>query len=158
MLALAERGIRSSVVRLPPTVHSELDRQGFVPILIGIARQQGRSGYAGEGANRWPAGHTLDAARLYRLALEQAPAGSRLNAVGDEGVPFREIAEAIGRGLDVPVARIPDAEVAAHFGFLADLVRLDNATSAKLTRERLGWEPAEPGLIADLDAGHYFQP
>lgn len=157
VLALAGRGIRSSVVRLPPTVHSDLDRQGFVPMLIAHARERGRSGYVGEGANRWPAGHTRDAARLYRLALEKAPAGSCLNAVGDEGVPFREIAEAIGRQLDVPVVRVPDEEIAAHFGFLADIVQVDNPTSAKLTRERVGWEPVEPGLIADLEAGHYFR-
>ncbi|GHF45399.1 oxidoreductase [Amycolatopsis bartoniae] len=157
VLALAERGIRSSVVRLPPTVHSDLDKHGFIRLLIATARQHGKSGYLGDGGNRWPAGHTLDAARLYRLALEQAPAGSRLNAVGDEGVPFREIAEVIGRHLDVPVVQIPDAEAAAHFGFLASVVPLDNPTSAKLTRERVGWEPVGPGLIADLDAGHYFQ-
>lgn len=157
VVGLAERGVRSSVVRLPPTVHSDLDRTGFVPTLIGIARRTGKSGYVGDGTNRWPAGHTRDAARLYRLALENAPAGNRLNAVGDEGVPFRQIAEAIGRNLDVPVVRIPEAEAAEHFGFLEWVVTADNPTSAELTRERVGWEPVEPGLLADLDAGHYFE-
>lgn len=157
VLALADRGIRSSVLRLTPTVHSDLDKHGFIPVLIDIARRTGKSGYVGDGANRWPAGHTRDAARLYRLALEKAPAGTRLNPVDDEGVPFREIAEAIGRNLDVPVVRIPDEDAAGHFGFLAAMVTLDNPTSSKLTRELVGWEPVEPGLIADIDAGHYFR-
>ncbi len=155
-VALAERGVRSSVVRLPPTVHSSLDTHGFVPALIGIARERGVSGYLGEGANRWPAVHTLDAARLYRLALEQAPPASRLHAVDDGGVPFREIAEAMGRGLDVPARPIEPADAPEHFSFLASFVGLDNPTSSDLTRERLGWEPTHPGLIADLGEGHYF--
>jgi nucleoside-diphosphate-sugar epimerase len=100
VIATAARGVRTSVIRLPPTVHSSLDHHGFIPTLIGIARAKGVAGYVGDGANRWPAGHTLDAAHLYRLALESAPAGSRLHAVGDEGVPFKEIAEAIGRNLE----------------------------------------------------------
>lgn len=156
VIALAERDVRSAAVRLAPTVHSSLDRHGFVPALIGIARRTGVAGYAGDGSNRWPAVHTLDAAALFRLAVEAARPGSRLHAVGDEGVPFREIAGAIGRHLGVPVAGIPADELAGHFGFLAGLVGLDNPTSAALTRRWLGWRPVHAGLIADLDEGHYF--
>lgn len=156
VIAFAERGIRSSVVRLPPTVHSDLDHHGFVPTLIAIARAKGVAAYVGDGGNRWPAGHTLDAAHLYRLALEAAPAGSRLHAVGDEGVPFRLIAEAIGRRLNLPVRSIPTEEAAAHFGFLGPMVALDNPTSSALTQHLLGWKPTRPGLIDDLDQGHYF--
>jgi nucleoside-diphosphate-sugar epimerase len=156
VLGLAVGGARSSVVALPPVVHSTLDKHGFIPTLIGIARAAGVSGYVGDGANRWPAVHTLDAGRLFRLALEGAPAGSRLHAVGDEGVPFRQIAETIGRHLGVPTARIPAEEAKAHFGFLARLLTLDNPTSSALTQRRLGWEPVHSGLIADLDLGHYF--
>lgn len=158
VVRLAERGVRSSVVRLPPTVHSDLDKHGFVPTLIDQARTTGRAGYPGDGANRWPAVHTLDAARLYRLALEGAAAGTRLHAVGDEGVPMREIAEAIGRGLGVPAQSIPPEETEAQFSFLAQFVGLDNPTSAARTRELMNWEPTHPGLIADLDEGHYFAP
>jgi nucleoside-diphosphate-sugar epimerase len=152
VVALAERGVRSSVVRLPPTVHSELDRHGFVPALIGIARETGVAGYVGDGANRWPAVDTRDAARLFRLALEGAPAGSRLHAVGDEGVPFRRIAEAIGRHLGVPA----DVRPAEHFRFLAGMVGLDNPVSGARTRELLGWAPTRPGLLDDIGQGHYF--
>jgi nucleoside-diphosphate-sugar epimerase len=154
--ALAEQGVRASVVRLPPTVHSHLDHHGFVPSLIAIARDAGTSGYLGDGANRWPAVHTLDAARLYRLALESAPAGSRLHAVADEGVPFREIAAAIARGTGTEAARIDDDQAQTHFGFLAGLVGLDNPTSGAITRELLQWTPQHPGLIADIDSGHYL--
>jgi nucleoside-diphosphate-sugar epimerase len=156
VLALADRGVRSCVVRLPPTVHSYLDHHGFVPALIAIAREKGVAGYVGDGANRWPAGHTLDAAHLYRLALESAPAGSRLHAVGDEGVPFRDIAATIGRHLNVPATSIAPDDAAAHFGYLGALVSLDNPTSSTLTQELLGWKPEHPGLIEDLDQGHYF--
>jgi nucleoside-diphosphate-sugar epimerase len=156
VIALAERGIRSSVVRLPPTVHSSLDHQGYIPALIGIARAQGRAGYVGDGSNRWPAVHTLDAARLIRLTLEEAPAGSRLHAVADEGVPFREIAEVIGRHLGVPTVSIPAEEAAAYFGFLAMFVALDNPASSAGTRELLAWQPEHPGLLDDLAQGHYF--
>lgn len=131
-------------------------KHGFIPILIEIARSSGRSAYVAEGANRWPAGHTLDVARLYRLALEGAPAGSRLHAVDDEGVPLREIAEAIGRKLGITAASIPTQEMEAHFGFIAFVVSLDNPTSSARTRELLGWAPTHPGLLADLDEGHYF--
>jgi nucleoside-diphosphate-sugar epimerase len=158
VLALAGRGVRSSVVRLPPTVHSSLDHRGYIPALIGIARAKGRAGYVGDGSNRWPAVHTLDAARLLRLAVEAAPAGSRLHAVADEGVPFREIAATIGRHLDVPAVSIPPEEAEGYFGFLAMFVSLDNPASSALTRELLGWQPAHPGLLDDLGQGHYFQP
>ncbi len=157
VIALAGRGIRSSLVRLPPTVHSALDHHGYIPALIGIAREKGRAGYVADGSNRWPAVHTLDAARLYRLAIEAAPAGSRLHAVGDEGVPFRQIAEAIGRNLDVPAVSIPPGQAADYFGFLAPFVSLDNPISSKRTQELLGWQPAHPGLLEDLGQRHYFQ-
>ncbi|MFI7669892.1 SDR family oxidoreductase [Nocardia sp. NPDC049526] len=156
VVALADRGVRSSVVRLPPTVHSSLDRYGFVPTLIATARDKGVAAYVGDGNNRWPAGHTLDAAHLYRSALETAPAGARLHAVDDEGVPFREIAEAIGRHLDLPVISLPPEEADAHFGYLGSVVALDNPTSSARTRELLTWKPTHPGLIEDLDQGHYF--
>ncbi|WP_128376849.1 3-beta hydroxysteroid dehydrogenase [Streptomyces cavernae] len=146
VIAMAERGVRSSAVRLPPLVHSDLDHHGFTPALIGFARAKGYSGYPGDGANRWPAGHTLDAARLFRLALEKAPAGSRLHAVGDEGIPLREIAAAIARNLDVPTKSVPAEEVPDYFQFLATFIGLDNLTSSARTRELLGWEPAHPGL------------
>ena len=154
-LALASRGVRSSVVRLPPTVHGDGDN-GFMAALVGMTRGRGVSGYLGDGSNRWPAVHRLDAANLFRLALEQAPAGSVLHAVADEGVPIREIAEVIGRHLDVPVASIPAEEAAAQFGFLAGFLGLDSPASSTLTRELLGWHPTHPGLIEDLDKGHYF--
>jgi nucleoside-diphosphate-sugar epimerase len=156
VIAAESRGVRTSVVRLPPTVHSSLDHHGFIPSLIGIARAKGVSGYVGDGANRWPAGHTLDAGHLYRLALESAPAGSRLHAVGDGGVPFREIAEAIGRNLNLPVVSVTADEASAHFGFLGALVQLDNPSSSEATQALLGWKPEHPGLIADMDEGHYF--
>jgi nucleoside-diphosphate-sugar epimerase len=152
-VALAGEGVRSSVVRLPPTVHSSLDHHGFVPALIGLARETGAAGYVGDGANRWPAVHTLDAARVYRLALESAPAGTRLHAVADEGVPFRAIAEAIGRHLGVPAEPRP----AEHFGFLQGFAGLDGPVTSAATRELLGWRPEHPGLLEDLDDGHYFE-
>jgi len=156
LFALAGRGVRTSVLRLPPLVHSTLDHHGFTPTLIAIARAKGVSGYVGDGANRWPATHTLDVARLFRLALEQAPAGSRLHAVADEGVAFREIAETIGRHLDVPVKSVPAEDAAEHFSYLGGFVGLDNPVSSAHTRELLGWQPTHPGLIDDLDQGHYF--
>ena len=156
VIGLAERGVRSSIVRLPPIVHSTLDTHGFTPTLIEIARGRGVAGYLGDGANRWPSVHTLDAARVYRLALESAPAGSRLHAVDDEGVPFREIAGAIGRNLDLPTASIAADDAGEHFSFLAGFVGLDNLTSSARTRSLLGWAPEHSGLIADLDEGHYF--
>jgi nucleoside-diphosphate-sugar epimerase len=156
VVGLADRGIRSSVLRLPPVVHSSLDKHGFIPMLIEAARATGRSGYVGDGANRWPAAHTLDVARLYRLAVERAPAGSRLHAVDDDGIPLREIAEAIGRNLEIPTASIPADAVQSHFGSAAFVVALDNPTRSTRTRELLNWEPTHPGLLADLDDVHYF--
>ncbi|OBG30278.1 SDR family oxidoreductase [Mycobacterium sp. 852002-51057_SCH5723018] len=155
VIALADRGVRSSVVRLAPLVHSDLDHHGFAHQLINTARDTGRSAYIGDGSNRWPALHTLDAAHLYRLALEKAPAGTRLHGVADEGVPFRDIAAVIGRHLGVPAVGIP-AEEAGHFGFLAMFASLDNPTSSALTQKVLDWHPERPGLIEDLGAGHYF--
>jgi nucleoside-diphosphate-sugar epimerase len=154
---LASRDVRSSIVRLAPTVHSSLDHYGFITAIIAAARQNGYAAYVGEGANRWPAVHTLDAAELYRLVLEKAPAGARLHAAADEGVPFQQIAAAIGRNLDIPVRSISPDEANDYFGFLGSFAQMDNPTSSSLTREMLGWAPAHPGLIADLDEGHYFQ-
>jgi nucleoside-diphosphate-sugar epimerase len=156
VIGLADSRVRSSVVRLPPITHSTLDHHGFAPTLIGFARQHEVSTYPGDGSNRWPAVHTLDAARLYRLALESAPAGSRLHAVGDEGIAFRRIAEAIGHGLDVPVRSIEPDQAGEYLGYLASLAALDNPTSAARTREMLGWEPTQPSLLDDLGEGHYF--
>ncbi|MFI6875493.1 SDR family oxidoreductase [Streptomyces sp. NPDC050400] len=156
VIAMAERGVRSAVLRLAPLVHGEGDHKGFVPTLIGIARARGVSAYVGDGSNRWPAVHRLDAAHLYRLAVEGAPAGSRLHAVDDEGVPFREIAEAIGRRLNVPVVSIAAEDAGQHFGFLGALASLDTPASSTLTRQRLGWRPARVPLIADIEKGHYF--
>ena len=155
VIALAERGVWSSVIRLAPLVHSNLDHHGFAHHLINTARDTGVSGYIGDGSNRWPGIHTLDAARMYRLALENAPAGTRLHGVADEGVPFRDIAGVIGRHLNVPTASIT-AEDAGHFGFLALFASLDNPTSNALTQKVLDWQPERPGLIEDLDEGHYF--
>lgn len=155
VIALADRGVRSSVIRLSPLVHSDLDHHGFAHHLIATARETGKSAYIGDGANRWPGVHTLDAAHLYRLALEKAPAGTRLHGVANEGVPFRDIAAVIGRHLEVPTVSIP-AEQAGHFGFLALFAALDNPTSNALTRKVLDWKPEGPGLLEDLDAGHYF--
>jgi len=151
-LGMAARGVRSSVVGLPRTVHGDGDRHGFIARLVAIARDKGVSGYVGDGSSRWPAVHVLDAAHLFRLAVEQAPAGSRLHAVGDEGVPIRDIAEVIGRHLNLPTASAP----AEDFGFLGQILAIDQPASAVLTRELLGWRPVHPGLIEDLDKGHYF--
>jgi nucleoside-diphosphate-sugar epimerase len=156
-LALGKRGVRTSIMRLAPTVHSSLDHHGFIPMLIAAARKNGFSAYIGEGSARWPAVHTLDAARLYRLALESAPLGSRIHAAAEEGVPFRSIAEAIGRGLKVPVKSIPAEKMGdALGGFLGMIAQLDNLTSSARTRELLGWKPTHADLIADIAEGHYF--
>ena len=160
-IALVDRGVRVSVVRQPPSVHGAGDPH-FVTAFIGVARAKGLSAYVGDGANAWSAVHRLDAARLYRLALEfasrsQAPAGTLLNAVGDEGVPFREIAEVIGRHLDVPVTSLTPEEAPGHFpGAFALFAQFDAPASSARTQQRFGWRPTQPGLIADLDQGHYF--
>jgi nucleoside-diphosphate-sugar epimerase len=156
VLSLGSRGVRSSIVRLAPTNHGEGDN-GFVATLVGIAREKGVSGYVGDGTNRWTAVHRLDSARLFRLALEQAPAGSTLHGVAEEGVPIRDIAEVIGRHLGVPVASISPDDAGEHFSWLAGFLAADSPASSALTRELLGWEPTQPGLIADLDQGHYFR-
>jgi nucleoside-diphosphate-sugar epimerase len=151
-LDLANRDVRSSVVGLPRTVHGDGDRHGFIARMVAAARENGVSGYVGDGSSRWPAVHVLDAAHLFRLAVEQAPAGSRLHAVGDEGVPIRDIAGVIGRHLNLPTASVP----AESFGFLGQILAIDQPASSALTQELLGWRPVQPGLIEDLDKGHYF--
>ncbi|MFE4537635.1 SDR family oxidoreductase [Streptomyces scopuliridis] len=156
VLALASRGVRSSVVRLSPTCHGEGD-QGFMATLVAIARAKGVSGYLGDGANRWPAVHRLDAARLFRLAVEEAPAGSVLHGVAEEGVTIRDIAEVIGRHLDVPVTSVAPEAATEHFAWLGGFLGLDAPASNTLTRELLDWEQTHPGLLEDLDKGHYFQ-
>lgn len=153
-LALAAQGVRSSIVRLPPTVHGDGD-VGLMPRLVDGARSEGVSAYIGDGAVRWPAVHRRDAARLYRLALEKGAAGSRFHAVAEEGVPIRKVAELIGERLGMPVVSRGPEEV-AYLGFLAGVISVDNPTSAKLTKERLGWEPTQPGLLEDM-AEHYFK-
>jgi nucleoside-diphosphate-sugar epimerase len=155
LLSLADNGVRSASLRLPPTVHGAGDH-GFMHILIDVAREKGVSAYVGDGANRWPAVHRLDAAKLFRLALEQAPAGTVLHGVADEGVPIREVAEVIGRHLDVPVVSIAPDQAVEHFGFLGAFIGGDSPASSALTCERFGWQPTQPGLSADLDEGHYF--
>ncbi|WP_281890849.1 SDR family oxidoreductase [Paenibacillus sp. YYML68] len=154
-LALVELGVRSSIVRLAPSVHGK-GELGLVPALISIAREKGVSAYVGNGLNRWPAVHQLDAARLFRLVLEKGDTGAIYHGVADEGVPFRDIAGVIGRHLNVPVLSITPEEADAHFGWLAFAASTDNPTSSTLTKERLGWQPVYPALIPDLEQGHYF--
>jgi nucleoside-diphosphate-sugar epimerase len=153
--ALASRGVRSCVVRLPPSTHGNGDN-GFIPLAIRCAREKRAVPYVGDGANRWPAVHRDDAARLFRLALESAPAGSVLHAVGDEGVPIREIAETLAKHLGLPAISVGPAQARDYLGFLGGFWGFDGPASAQLTRELLGWQPTRPGLIADLDEGHYF--
>jgi nucleoside-diphosphate-sugar epimerase len=154
--AAAANGARVSVVRLPPSVHGDGDH-GFVPILIRTAREKGISVYSGEGLNRWPAVHRLDAGKLYRLILETGAASPRYHAVAEEGIPFREIAEVIGRRLNVPVVSKSPEEAAEHFGWFAHFAAIDNHASSEKTRKELGWQPVQPGLIADLDHPRYFE-
>jgi nucleoside-diphosphate-sugar epimerase len=155
-LALAARGVRASVLRLPPSVHGNGDH-GFVSRLISIAREEGVSAYIGDGLNRWPAVHRLDAAHLYSLALEKGSVGARYHGVADEGVATRDIAEVIGRHLNLPVVSKSREEAADHFGWIARFFGVDSPASSALTQERLGWRPVQPGLIADLNAEHYFE-
>ena len=152
-LAAAERGVRPCLVMLPRSVHGRGDRHGFIPQLIAMARAKGVSGYIGDGTSRWPAVHVKDAATLYRLAVEQAPAASVLNAVGDEGVPVREIAEAIGRRLNLPARSLPAGEFE---GMMVRLLSTDMPASSAITQELLGWKPTHPGLIEDIEQGYYF--
>jgi nucleoside-diphosphate-sugar epimerase len=154
-LLLASQRVRASVMRLPRSVHGEGDH-GFVAALINIARARGVAGYPGDGSYRWPAVHRLDTARLFRLALESASAGTRLHAVGDEAIPVRDIASAIGRHLNLPVVSVPLGEVDAYFGFLGRIYSFDCPSSSALTQERFDWHPEQPGLLADLEQGHYF--
>jgi nucleoside-diphosphate-sugar epimerase len=155
-LSLRGIGVRSSVLRLPPTVHGDGD-QGFMATFVDVARKQGVAGFVSDGANRWPAVHRSDAARLARLAVENAPAGSVLHAVGDEGVSFRKIAETMGRRLVVPTASVAPEQALEHFGPLGLFAGLDSPASAAITRELLGWEPTGPTLLEDLDQDHYYR-
>ncbi len=156
MHAMASQGIRTSIVRLPPTVHGVGDH-GFMERLIQTARKKKASAYVGDGLNRWPAVHRVDAARVFRLALESGPAGGTYHAVAEEGVAFREIAGVIGRKLKVPVVSKPAAEAAKQFSFLSGFVAADNPVSSRLTQERLGWRPTGPGLLDDLEHAGYFE-
>jgi nucleoside-diphosphate-sugar epimerase len=154
--AVAARGAHVSVVRLSPSVHGDGDH-GFVPMLIGFAREKGASAYIGDGMNRWPAVHRLDAAHLFRLAIEKNAASARYHGVADEGVPFREIAAVISRRLNLPVVAKSAEEAGDHFGWFAHFAALDNPSSSQKTRELLGWQPKQPGLISDLDRPRYFE-
>ncbi len=154
-LSLRGIGVRSSVLRFPPTVHGDGDN-GFMAIFVGIARESGVAGYVGDGTNRWPAVHVSDAARLARLAVEAAPAGSVLHAAGEEGVPFLQIAEVMGRGLGLPTRSVDPADAFEHFGFLGLFAGLDSPASATITRELLGWEATGPSLLEDLEKDYYY--
>jgi nucleoside-diphosphate-sugar epimerase len=149
--------VNVSVVRLPPSVHGDGDH-GFVPRLISIAREKGASAYIGDGLNRWPAVHRIDAANLYRLVVEKAPAGvNYYHGIGDEGIPVRDIAQVIGRQLNLPVVSKSREEAAGHFDWLAHFFAMDGPASSKRTQEQLGWKPTRVGLIEDLERGSYFE-
>jgi nucleoside-diphosphate-sugar epimerase len=154
-LAFVEKGVRVSIIRLPLSVHGVADKHGFIPSIVGFAQTARVSAYIGNGTNHWPAVHQLDAAHLYRLALESAPAGSRLHAIGDEGVEFKDIAAAIGSTFDLPVSSVEGEAAAAHFTWLTNFVALDSMASSAQTQALLGWTPVQPGLIADIEAGSY---
>jgi nucleoside-diphosphate-sugar epimerase len=153
--SVASRGVRVSVVRLAASVHGEGDH-AFVPMLIGLARQKGVSAYMGDGLNRWPAVHRRDAAQVYRLVLEKGSAGARYHGVAEEGIPLRDIASAIGRGLNVPAVALSAEEAATHFGWFVHFAAMDMPASSQHTRDHLGWQPKQPNLIADLDSANYF--
>jgi nucleoside-diphosphate-sugar epimerase len=157
-IGLADRGVRSQVVRIANIAHGTTDYAGFLPTLIALAKENGFAGYPGDGANQWNAVHVRDIASLFRLALEKGPGGSYWHAVADEAIPFREISEAIGSRLDLPAVSIPEDElmIPGYFGFLANIVTQSYPASNLITRRTLGWEPTQPGLLADLDNGHYF--
>ena len=155
VLGLTDRGVRTAVVRLPPSVHGKGDH-GFVPRLIEVAREKGVAAYIGDGANRWPAVHRLDAARAFRLAVESAPAGSVIQAVDDDGVPARDIAETIGKHSSLPVTSIAPEDAYDHFGWIGPLFSVDAPATSTWTRELLGWQPEHENLLDDLGAGHYF--
>lgn len=154
-LALADRGVRSMSVRFAPTVHG-LGDHGFLSAVVAADRAAGTAAFIGDGVNRWPAVHRSDAARLVRLGIEGAPAGSVLHAVGEQGVALRDVAEAIGRGLDLPVISITPEQAESQFGFLAGFLAMDMPVSSTLTRDLLSWQPTGPGLVQDLNRGHYF--
>ena len=155
-MAMAERGVRATVVRLPRSVHGMGERHGFIPQLASLAREKGVSAYIGDGENLWPSVHRLDAARVFRLALEHGAEGGPFHAVAEEGVPFRQIAEVIGRQFQLPVVSISPEEASAHFGMMAMFIAGHGPASSERTRERLGWTPQEPGLIADTSQSEYF--
>ncbi len=153
--AVALLGVRTSVVRLSPSVHGEGDHHGFVPMLINIAREKGISAYIGDGQNRWNAVHRLDAAHLFRLALENAVKGARFHGAAEEAIVFKTIAEAIGKQLNIPVVSIPNEQAAEHFGWFTGFAAIDCPASSKITQQRLNWHPAQPTLLADLEKGIY---
>jgi nucleoside-diphosphate-sugar epimerase len=156
-LKFADQGVRAMAIRLSPSVHGEGDHHGFVPILVGTARQKGVAAYIGDGQNRWNAVNRLDAARLYRLALEQGEAGARYHAVGDEAISLKTITEAIGKHLNLPVVTISAEEAPAHFGWFANFAAIDCPASSKFTQQQLNWQPTHPSLADDLASGIYFK-